>query len=47
MVSECGKLAQTEYAWHGISIGNFVVNVDWKELIAGTNKSRIGGCDRK
>ena len=27
--------------WHGISIGNFVVkNVDWKELITGTNRSR-------
>ena len=26
--------------WHGISIGNFVVNVDWKELIADMNRSR-------
>ena len=25
---------------HGISTGNFVVNVDWKELIAGVNRSR-------
>ena len=23
---------------HGISIGNFVVNVDWKELIAGNQQ---------
>ena len=26
--------------WHGISTANFVVNVDWKELIAGMNRSR-------
>ena len=26
--------------WHGISTGNVVVNVDWKELIAGMNRSR-------
>ena len=26
--------------WHGISIGNFVVNVDRKELIAGMNRSQ-------
>ena len=26
--------------WHSISTGNFVVNVDWKELIAGMNRSR-------
>ena len=26
--------------WHGISIGNFVVNVDWKELIAGMNRNQ-------
>ena len=25
--------------WHGISTGNFVVNVDWKELIIGMNRS--------
>ena len=26
--------------WHGIFTGNVVVNVDWKELIAGMNRSR-------
>ena len=26
--------------WNGISSGNFVVNVDWKELIAGMDRSR-------
>ena len=26
--------------WHGISTSNFVVNVDWKELIAGMKRSR-------
>ena len=31
--------------WHGISTGNFVVNVDWKELIAGMD--RAGGSGRK
>ena len=47
VVSECGKLVQTEYkgrhdneAPYGISTGNFVVNVDGKELIAGMNGSR-------
>ena len=25
--------------WRGIFIGNFVVNVDWKEQIAGMNRS--------
>ena len=46
MVSECGKVAQIQnikegmITWHGISTGNFVVNVDWKELIAGINRSR-------
>lgn len=24
--------------WHGTSIGNFVVNIDWKKLIAGMNR---------
>ena len=27
-------------AWHCISTGNFVVNVDWKELIAGIKGGR-------
>ena len=45
VVNECSKLAQTELSegmitWHGISTGNFVVNVDWKELIAGMNRSQ-------
>ena len=26
--------------WHGISTGNFVINVDGKELMAGMNRSR-------
>ena len=44
-VSECGKLAQTNVkegmiTCHGVSTGNSVVNVDWKELIAGMNRSR-------
>ena len=26
--------------WHGISAGYFAVNVDWKEIIAGMNRSR-------
>ena len=45
VVSECGKLAQTEYKGRHdnvarYSIGNLVVNVDWKELITGMNRSR-------
>ena len=45
MVSGCGKVAQTDIkegaiTWRGISIGNFVVNVDWKELINGMNTSQ-------
>ena len=42
VVSECGKLTQTECKGRhdGISTGNFVVNVDWKELIAGMNRRR-------
>ena len=28
--------------WHCISTGNFVVNVDWKELIAGMNRGSGG-----
>ena len=45
MVSECGNLVQTENikedttTWRGLFTGNFVVNVDWKELIAGMNRS--------
>ena len=45
VVSECGNLAQTENikegttTWRGLFTGNFVVNVDWKELIAGMNRS--------
>ena len=43
-VSERGKLAQTNVkegmiTCHGVSTGN-LVNVDWKELIAGMNRSR-------
>ena len=46
VVSTCGKLAQTDIkegmiTWHDISTGNFVVNVDWKDLIAGMNRSRM------
>ena len=41
---ECSKLAQTDYkgtiTWHGISTGNFVVNVNWKEVTTGMNRSR-------
>ena len=38
VVSECGKLAETEckegtIMWRAILTGNFVVNVDWKELV--------------
>ena len=45
VVSECGKLARQNIkegtiTWRGISIGNFVVNVDWKELIIGMNRNR-------
>ena len=45
MVSEPGKLGHTEYKGRHdnvarYTIGNFVVNVDWKELIAGMNRSR-------
>ena len=29
--------------WHGISTGNFVVNVNWKELIVGMNRSQRSG----
>ena len=29
--------------WRGISTGNFVVNVDWKELMAGRTRSRREG----
>ena len=29
--------------WHGIFTGNFVVNVDWKELIAGMNRNGGSG----
>ncbi|XP_068712665.1 uncharacterized protein [Montipora foliosa] len=45
VVSECGNLVQTENikedttTWRGLFTGNFVVNVDWKELIAGMNRS--------
>ena len=45
-VSECSELAQTEYCikggmitWNGISTGNFVVNVNWKERTTGMNRS--------
>ena len=45
MVSERGKLGHTEYKGRHdnvarYTIGNFVVNLDWKELIAGMNRSR-------
>ncbi|XP_068712677.1 uncharacterized protein [Montipora foliosa] len=48
VVSECGNLAQTENikegttTWRGLFTGNFVVNVDWKELIIGMNRSLRG-----
>ena len=36
--------------WHGIFFGNFVVNVDWKELVTGMNSSLCNftvQCDQK
>ena len=44
-VSECGKLAQTENEGKHDNVAryiqcNFVVNVHWKEQIAGMNRSR-------
>ena len=49
-MSECSKLAQTvnwhrqkinegTIIWQSIFSGNFVVNMDWKELVAGMNRS--------
>ena len=45
VVSECGSwrrqiIKEGTITWHGISTGNFAVNVDWKELIAGMNRSQ-------
>ena len=34
------NIKEAMITWHGISIWNFVVNVDWKELTAGMNRSR-------
>ena len=44
VVSECSKLAQTEYQGRHDNvaryiIGNCVVNADWKESVTGTNRS--------
>ena len=44
VVSECGKrrrqnIKKGMITWHGINTGNFVVNVDLKELIAGMGRS--------
>ena len=45
VVSDCSKLAQTEYKGRHDNVaryipGNFVVNVNWKELTTGMNRSR-------
>ena len=46
VVSACGKLAQTDYKGRHDNVAryihwqNFVVNANWKELIAGMNRSR-------
>ena len=45
VVSECvswrrQNIKEGTITWQGISIANFVVNVDWEELITGMNRSR-------
>ena len=32
------KIKEGTITWRGIFIGNFVVNVDWKELVTGMNR---------
>ena len=43
LVSECSNLHRQNIKegmmWRSIFIGNFVVNVDWKNLVAGMNRS--------
>ena len=41
------NIKQGMITWHGISTGNFVINVDWKELIAGMIQKTEGVVETK